>query len=326
MGAYSLDVRRDNELAAVDPAFVWRHHDLFHRAGETRARTSSVPVIEYVHAPVVWEASRWGVTRPGWSGLLERFGESPQLRQADVVACVSEEVRIEVERLGVAAGRTVVSPMGVDPERFRPSSDPGRRATHAQLGDFIIGWVGSFRRFHALDLLLESLGQLRRQGCAAGVVMVGDGAELSRLRALVADQGLSEWVGFAGQRPNTELPALLSTFDAAVVTAAAAQPFHYSPLKLREYMAVALPVVGPRIGEVARLLDDGKTGLLYESGDVAGLTAQLGRLAEDSDLRARLGKAARQEVLATGTWDAVSANVLKAIGLSGRRAPDPGDP
>lgn len=305
-----------SNLPTADVPFVWRHHELFHRTGQRLAKDAHAPTIEYLHAPVVWEARRWGLRRPVSGTLLERWGEAPQLRSADLVACVSEEVANEAERLGVKRDRLVVAPMAVDPERFHPDVNVGPlHETFHELGDFVFGWAGSFRKFHAIEKTLEALRLLRDGGCSAGLVLVGDGADRPRMEALADELGVKPWVRFHGQCNNLHMPAALAALDAAVLTAAQGQQFHYSPLKLREYLAVGRPVVAPRLGEMARLLDDGQTALLYEPGDAVGLAAALARLADDHDLRQRIGAAGRRMLLESGTWDVVMRTTLAQLNL-----------
>lgn len=302
-------------LPAGDTPFVWRHHELFHRTGEALAAARHAPVIEYLHAPIVWEARRWGLHRRLSGALLERWGEAPQLRSADLVACVSQEVAHEAERLGVRSDRIVVAPMAVDPERFHPDVETGelRQLFHG-LGDFVFGWVGSFRQFHALDQALMALQHLRRDGCPAGLVLVGDGQDRPRIEAMAEEFGVRPWVRFHGQCNNLQMPSVLAALDAAVITASKDQQFHYSPLKLREYLAVGRPVVAPRLGEMARLLQDGETALLHEAGDARALAGALARLAADEQLRGHLSNSGRQLVLATGTWDVVMRTTLDRLG------------
>lgn len=296
--------------------FVWQHHELFHRAGERLAESAGVPLIEYVHAPIVWEGKRWGVRRLGWASLLEGRGDRPQLLRADLIACVSDEVATEARRLGADPARTIIAPMGVDIEHFSPAVDGAPwRCQLDMLGDFLIGWVGSFRRFHAVDVALEAISLLRQRGIRAGLVLVGDGQDRARLEELASQLGVSEWVHFTGQIANRELPALLASLDAAIVTAAAGQEFHYSPLKVREYLAMALPVVAPSVGELPRVLEDGVNACLYEPGDCNGLATSLTYLSEESNTRASIGAAGRALVARTYSWDAIVERTLGQIGI-----------
>jgi glycosyltransferase involved in cell wall biosynthesis len=76
----------------------------------------------------------------------------------------------------------------------------------------------------------------------------------------------------------------------AVVTASS-DIFHYSPLKLREYLCCAVPVVAPSVGQIKETLCDGRDALLYPVGDVTSLASALVQLAQSPRLRAQIGRA-----------------------------------
>ena len=301
----SFDPDTAPRLREVDPAFVWLHHDLFATAGIELARTWDCPSVSYVHAPQVWEAARWGVKRPGWSHVLERTGERPQLQASDVVACVSAEVGDEVvARFGVPRDRVVVSPMAVDADRFTPSVSGARIRETFGLGDaFVVGWAGTFRGFHGLDDTVEAFGQLASTDARARLLLVGSGSAREAIEELVRRRGLSNRVVFAGGIPHLEMPEYLAAMDVAVTSASASDGFHYSPQKLREYLAMARPSIAPRIGEVPTAVTDGEHALLYEPGNIDDLHDQLQRYRYDAALAARLGAAGREQMLQTGTWE-----------------------
>jgi glycosyltransferase involved in cell wall biosynthesis len=237
--------------------------------------------------------------------VLERRGELPQLRESDIVACVSDEVATEVIRLGVDPARVLVSPMSVDPERFRPDSEI-RDARRRELGledEFVVGWVGSFRQFHGLDILVDAFAELVTAVPNARLLLVGEGLEHQAIEDQAERVGIRESVIFTGAVAHLDVAPLVDAMDAAVVTARSDESFHYSPLKMREYLACGTPVVAPRAGEVPRTVEDGVTALLHDPGDRDGLCGALQRLAGDSELARRLGLAGRELVLETGTWD-----------------------
>jgi glycosyltransferase involved in cell wall biosynthesis len=290
--------------AADPPAFVWQHHDLFHRTGVRIAARARVPLVSYVHAPQVWEAARWGVRRPGWGSALERYGERPQLVASDVVACVSDEVASELGRVGVPDARILVSPMAVDTTRFTPEISGSRVRAALGLEDaFVVGWVGSFRAFHGVETVVDAFVDLHARAPESRLLLAGGGAERDAIAARAAALGLSEALVFPGHVTHTEMPELLAAFDAAVVSARAGAGFHYSPLKLREYLACGVPTVAPRVGEIPRAFVDGEHVLLYRAGEATELSAGLLRLHEDRALGARLGRAGRELIVASATWD-----------------------
>jgi glycosyltransferase involved in cell wall biosynthesis len=218
---------------------------------------------------------------------------------------VSDEVAAELGRFGVPDARILVSPTAVDPERFAPRPDVGRgvRDTFG-LGDaFVVGWLGSFRGFHGLDIVIDAFARLHEHARLARLLLGGSGTELDDVRALVRRHGLDDSVHFAGTIAHTSVPGFLGAMDAAVVSAPRQQPFHYSPIKLREYLASGLPVVAPRVGEIRTFLTEDENALLYDAGDAAGLAHCLMRLSDDRTLARRIGEQGRTLALATSTWD-----------------------
>jgi glycosyltransferase involved in cell wall biosynthesis len=290
------------ELPVAPVAFVWQRHELFQSAGAAVARRLGCPFVLYVPAPKVWEAHSWGVRRPGWEAIVQRFGDLGPLRQADIVACVSEEVADEVVRLGIDPCRIVVTPSTVDTELFNPDiNGTDARRRYSLDGRFVVGWTGSFRSFHGLDLLLDAISEAKQQLPEIVAMLVGDGPERSRLETEVRRRGLEGEVRFTGNLPQTEVPEVLSTFDVAIVSSRANQPFHYSPLKMWEYLATARAVVAPSVGSLQRLLEHGVNAILVEPGNVHSLADAITRLAGNPSLRLRLGRAGR-ELAEAASW------------------------
>lgn len=80
-----------------------------------------------------------------------------------------------------------------------------------------------------------------------------------------------------------------------------------------EAMAMGLPVVGWRAGNLPYLATHEREGLIVEQGDIAALAGALRRVVEDVELRARLGAAARERAATFPTWDATAATVFTAL-------------
>ena len=290
-------------------AFVWQRHELFQHAGLRLARELQVPSVLFVPATAVWEAEQWGTKRPGWGGWLEARGEGPALRAADLVACGSADVAAQVTRLGVRDARVLITSSGVDLGLFAGPSDPdGRRADLGLTDRFVVGWVGSFRRFHALEQAVEAVADLQD----ATLLLIGDGPERRRIEGLAGERGVSTVC--TGTVPHNELPTYLRAMDAALVLAPPEAAFHYSPLKLAEYLAAAVPVVAAAAGDLPERLTDGVDAVLVPPQDVSALSAALRRLQSHPDERARIGQAGRTLARRVWSWDDRVRAVLSAIG------------
>jgi glycosyltransferase involved in cell wall biosynthesis len=312
--ARSFRVDRIGPWDGHDVAFVWQRHELFHDAGLDLALTLGVPSVLFVPAPLVWEAREWGVTRPGWTRAVERRGEQRALRRASLVAAGTDRVAEELDRLGVPEHRILVTPTGVDVEAFAPgvAGEPVRDLLGLR-DRFVVGWVGSFRRFHALDQAIAAIAGLER----TTLLLVGDGPERSRIETLARTAGVD--VVCTGTVAHAHLPQYLAAMDVAVVVSAPTQEFHYSPLKLAEYLAAGKPVVAPAVRQIAQRLTDGADAVLVPPGDARALRDALRELRDDDARREGIGRAARATAEREWSWDHQIRRVLDTLDASAHR-------
>ena len=133
-----------------------------------------------------------------------------------------------------------------------------------------------------------------RRPCRASIV--GDGP----LRARVPDA-----VGFV---PPGELGPY---FERAAVVVCPSRREGYGVVA-REAMAYGRPVVASAVGGLVDAVEDGVTGLLVPARDPAALRSALERLLADSELRARLGEAARERARERFSWEAATRAALDA--------------
>jgi glycosyltransferase involved in cell wall biosynthesis len=288
-------------------AFVWQRHELFHTAGLDLADVLGVPSVLFVPAVTVWQAEQWSVRRPGWGPWLERLGETPALCRADLVACGTDVVADEVRRLGVREERILVTPTGADLDLF--AAAPDRDVVRRELGldkPFVIGWTGSFRPFHALEQLVRAAVAVPE----VTLLLVGDGPERRAIQQLAADLGVP--ARFTGLVPHHEIPKLLAAMDVGVVLAQPGRPFHYSPLKVAEYLAAGLPVVAPSVDQLTSRLDEDGNAEFFPPGDEGALASVLARLGAEPERRRRLSAGARAAAPAW-SWDEQVRRVCAAL-------------
>jgi glycosyltransferase involved in cell wall biosynthesis len=153
-------------------------------------------------------------------------------------------------------------------------------------------------------------------GLPAGLVrlhLVGDDrADLgyaARVRRRLARADLAPQVEWHGRLERGEVAALYRDADVFVLPSVR-EPYG---TVYGEAMAAGLPVVGWRAGNLPYLASHGREGLLVEPGDLAGLASALRRLAEDGDLRRRLGAAARRRAATFPTWEQTAERFFAAI-------------
>ncbi len=298
------------------PDFLYERYAFGNTAGVRAARVLGKPLVLEVNSPMVLELSRTrGLSFPG----LARRVENDVFRSATLVCAVTGVLRDMLVELGVARERILVTPNGVERECYLYPADARARARSAlglapaSAGELVLGFVGFYREWHRLDLVLEALRAPALS--AARLVLVGEGPARAALERQA--QALGQRVLFVGPRAHGEVPALLPAFDVALVPAINA---YASPLKLFEYMAAGLALIAPDQPNLREILVHEEDALLVASGELAPLRAALVRLAGDAALRARLGAAARAKVAALDlSWQGNARRVLAAVEALPRR-------
>lgn len=292
---------------------LYERYAFGNRAGALASREMRLPFVLEVNSPLVDElAGTRGIAFGTLARRIERFIFS----SADLVCVVSEELRQILVRSGVAPDKMVVVPNGVHLERFHlPISAEQRAAARAELRisaspeSVVVGFVGYFRRWHGLDLLIRAWSGCRNDDLH--LVLIGDGEGVSDIASLVADLDVADRVHFGGAHPLEAIPGLLAALDIAVLPAITP---YASPLKLVEYMAAGLPIVAPDQPNIRELVQDRESALLFPPGSMQGLATALETLIHDRTLRERLGRKARASVEQRClTWRANAQRITDAL-------------
>jgi glycosyltransferase involved in cell wall biosynthesis len=83
------------------------------------------------------------------------------------------------------------------------------------------------------------------------------------------------------------------------------------PYTLLEAMALGIPVIASRVGGLAEVIEDGRTGLLLPPEDAPALAAAIRQLQRDAGLRARLGAAALEIQRSRYSLNAMTESYLR---------------
>jgi glycosyltransferase involved in cell wall biosynthesis len=289
---------------------VYERYSLWSTAGMEYARAKGLAGVLEVNAPLIDEQARY-------RNLIDRAGAERATQEAfcaaSTVVVVSRAIVPYVEQYGGRRERVHVVPNGVDPARFPSHLEPSVRGSD---DTFTVGFLGSLKPWHGVTSLVEAFARVHRDNRSTRLLVVGDGPERSSLIADVSARGLVAAVHVTGAVAPAQVPRLLASMDAGVAPYLDSADFYFSPLKIYEYMAAALPTVASDIGQIAEVIAHDVDGLLCRPGDWSTLAEALVRLQADPDLRTRLGAAARRKVIEHHSWDAVAGRVLDLAQVS----------
>jgi glycosyltransferase involved in cell wall biosynthesis len=300
--AYNIPAYRrlSTAIRVQKPDVVYERYNLFLLAGVLAKRRWRVPLIMEVNAPLAAERMEYG-------GLslkrLARLVEGMAWRRADAVLPVSQALAEHVRRSGVASDRIHVVANAVP---RRTVMRPGTCAAEADNGLVTFGFVGFARPWHGLERVLDVLAKYADSPMR--LLVVGDGPVLARLRSRARELGIASKLTFTGAIEHTEIPSRLAEVSIAL------QPDvtpYASPLKLFEYMAAGCAIIAPDRANIREILEHERTALLFDPGAPEGLARAVDRLATDSSLRRRLGRAAAARVVERDlTWEGNANRIL----------------
>jgi glycosyltransferase involved in cell wall biosynthesis len=175
-----------------------------------------------------------------------------------------------------------------------------------------LAFVGRLVSDKGVDVLLDALALLAREGLEPRLTVVGDGPEAPRLREQARQLGLDGRVEFLGKRCDTELVELLNRHRILVVPSRYHEPFGIVAL---EGIACGCVVVGSAGGGLTEAI--GPCGPTFKNGDAADLARVLARLLRHPEMDAEY-LCHRESHLASHTSAVVGAAYLRVVEAAAR--------
>jgi glycosyltransferase involved in cell wall biosynthesis len=226
----------------------------------------------------------------GWKAALVRLRTKLACRPLTSVIAISRFIQRRLIDAGIPSGKTHVVYNGVDVSAFH--ADPeAREALRGRLGAdagvTLILFLSALVEIKRTEIAIGACAELVKRGFPARLLIAGQGPMRPSLEAQVEKLGLNGQVTWLGYQPDPQ--RWLSACDVLLHTAAG-EAFGNV---LVEAMACGVPVVAARSGAAPELIEDGRSGLLVEtgSGEEGRIADAIVSLARDDGRRAEMGKA-----------------------------------
>lgn len=188
---------------------------------------------------------------PFWRHIL-RYREYVCVKGADAVVSVSSGLQELRRQQG--AKHTALVPNGVDYDLFKTAQ---QKRPHPPT----LLYMGSLSDAWGADLPIQALPIIKKSIPAIRYVLLGRGPDEAKLRAMVARLGLEDCVFFYGWQEHQHLSSFLAQADIGVATSRDTVFRRYAcPLKIVEYMAAGLPVIGTQVGETRAIIEKAVAG------------------------------------------------------------------
>lgn len=148
-------------------------------------------------------------------------------------------------------------------------------------GTINIGFVGSFLKWHRVDLLLNAFVRLKNEGLHVRLFLLGNGMEYSNIKKRVEDLNMQDAIVMPGFTDGGALLNYKKQFHIGVMPGS---NWYGAPNKIFEYGAAQMAVVAPDTPTILDLFENNKELLLFKQDDEEQLYLQLKRYISDPAL------------------------------------------
>jgi glycosyltransferase involved in cell wall biosynthesis len=233
-------------------------------------------------------------------GGARTFFQNTILRQAHHVVAISDYMAAHLRAAGIPAAKLDVVTNGADLDTFNPEVDgaPMRQAYGIPAEAPLILQIARLAEQKRQEDLLRAFALARKRVPGLRCLLIGSEntaiasgpfpTYMAKLRHICEQEQLGDSVSIAPAR--SEAPLLMAAAD-IVVMPSVEEPWG---LVVTEAMAAGKPVIGAASGGIPEQIVDGETGFLVPPRSPEALAEKLVALAQDPDLRVRMGRAARR--------------------------------
>jgi glycosyltransferase involved in cell wall biosynthesis len=220
--------------------------------------------IMWRHAPAVYE-----------------YFENRLMQRTDRIYCVRQSAVDRYRRNYPHIGERIqFIPTWVDTEVFRPPRDPddfaSNRLSHRDALGLrrdvrLLVFVGRLDRQKDPLLLLDAFARSAARDSSLHMIVIGDGVLRSEVEGAIAEHGLGARVTLLGALAAGKIAEWLRASDLFVLSSA----YEGMPIAVLEALACGLPVASTDVGEIRRVVSDGRTGTLATSRNGEALSAAI---------------------------------------------------
>ena len=296
-------------IASKRPDLIYERYALNTFCGIWASRRFGIPLILEVNAPLYYEQAQLGqlVFR-----RLARFSERWICSNSTLTIVVSDMMKEFLMQNGVRSQNLSVIRNGIDPTKFHPKVSGNLiRQKYDLEGKLVIGFVGWFRKWHGLEMLLKVMSETNFAVQGVRVLLVGDGPALPDLYRFAKEQRILPFVVFTGPVEQDRIPEHIAAMDIAVQPSVTE---YACPIKIIEYMGMGKCIVAPNQPNIREILQDGINSFLFEPRNEECFKSALLVASECGETRHRIGRNAHQTLHERQyLWSANADKTLKLV-------------
>ncbi|MCL6589049.1 MAG: glycosyltransferase family 4 protein [Firmicutes bacterium] len=167
--------------------------------------------------------------------------------------------------------------------------DAGKIAPNYGYRDYFV-FLGRLSEEKGILTLVKAMEEVNLGVSACKLFIIGTGPLQTEIQKYIETRGLTGRIELKGRQKGADLEELLKWAMFSVIPS---EWYENSPYSVLEMMAYGKPVIGANIGGIPELIEDGRTGLVFEKGNSKELAAKINFLLKQPELMVEYGKNAR---------------------------------
>lgn len=148
-------------------------------------------------------------------------------------------------------------------------------------------WIGTAAELHknkGLDFLINAFSKIESENPDSEIFIMGEGEERKNLENLITEKNLQNKIHLLGHVKDAK--SYLKAFDVFTLTSRT----EALPYSIPEAGLASLPVVASSVGGIPEIIENGKSGILIEKGNVEQIQKALSLLLNDKSVGETYGK------------------------------------
>ena len=219
------------------------------------------------------------------------------LSKADKILSTSRIMKLETQKY--TNKEILVTPFGVDTEKFRPQK---KNYTYFKGDEIVIGTIKSLEKKYGIDYLIRAFAIIRKKfsNQSLKLIIVGQGTQQEYLKSLVNELKIQNDTIFTGYIYHDKIPEYHNMLD--IYVAASIEDSESFGVAVLEASACGKPVVVSNVGGLPEVVENGMTGFIVEKQNPEALAEVLEKLISNSGLRTEMGNNGRNKILKEFSW------------------------
>lgn len=241
--------------------------------------------------------------------VLQRLMKGVLRNCSDITAISSFVKNIVVSKFSISEERIKVIPNGVNTKKFTPYCNGTviREKYHIKDNELLVLTVQRLHPRKAVQYFLKVISKISKSEDRMRFMIVGDGPEKLKLMKLSRMLKIEDKLIFTGFVPDSTLPSYYAACDIFTLHTL----YEGLGVVLLEAIASGKPVVTTIAGGTTDIIQDGVNGLLVKPRDIEAFTNAVLILANNKDLRTKMGERGRKMAVDKFDWEKIAKKYIQ---------------